>query len=437
MTKRLFYAIILKNTEFKGEIALEDIYYALNPWWEGKDFESGIPRQVYLDKLSKNIERKQIEIIAGSRRIGKTTVLRQIARHVLEKKIPAKNILFLSLDHPRLSGVPLTEHLNYFRRIFKLRREEKVYLFLDEVQESANWEAELKAIYDNENVKIICSGSTPSLIRNQGGRLTGRQITTVLYPLDLKEFLSFRKETPSQSENYRYENLAEDYLSTGGYPENVLNPSDEYLNNLLQDILAKDLAGSFHPKKQNIFRDLMRLLAAGVSSRTSFNRLSNILGISLDTVKEYIAYLESSFLIKSVEKWSASYTDRIYSTKKIYFIDTGLQSLFTGRSSLGAKAENAVLMHFLRKGEQCGYFAESEREIDFAHGAYENPAGTEVKYVSEFNWKDKKFSGVRLFLARFPAAKEITIVTKSAEDEMKASSARITVIPLWKFLLRF
>ena len=78
MTKRLFYAIILKNIEFKGEIALEDIYYALNPWWEGKDFESGIPRQVYLDKLSKNIERKQIEIIAGSRRIGKTTVLRQI-----------------------------------------------------------------------------------------------------------------------------------------------------------------------------------------------------------------------------------------------------------------------------------------------------------------------------------------------------------------------
>jgi len=104
----------------------------------------------------------------------------------------------------------------------------EILLFLDEIQESPNWEAELKAIYDQENIKIICAGSTSSLLKSQGGKLTERQIVTTIYPLSFQEYLSFKKTMPSLSEEYKYEKLAEDYLQIGGYPEKVLNPSEEF-----------------------------------------------------------------------------------------------------------------------------------------------------------------------------------------------------------------
>ncbi|OIN96403.1 hypothetical protein AUJ66_06375 [Candidatus Desantisbacteria bacterium CG1_02_38_46] len=415
---------------------MEDIYYALNPWWEGKDFDCGIPREEYLNKFNAGFDRRQIEIILGGRRVGKTTFVKQLVKQCLKKNLPARNILYLAIDHPRFLGVSLTEHLTFFRKLFMHGRNEKLFLFLDEIQESPNWEGELKAIYDLENVKIISSGSTLSLIQSQGGKLTGRQIVTTIYPLSFKEFLSFKKESLSLAESYKYENLVEDYLNTGGYPENVLNPSDEYLCSLLEDILARDLIRVFRPKKSDIFKDLLRLMASSVGSRISFNKLSNILGVSVDTVKEYVAHLQTAFLVKSMEKWSSSHKERIYTAKKIYFLDTGFQSLLTGRLNLGAKAENTVFLHFLRKGKYCGYFAESEKEIDFVGGTYEYPAGTEVKYMSEFEWQDKRFAGVRLFLRRFPSTKEVTIISKNVERELEESGIKIIVIPLWKFLLR-
>ncbi len=96
-----------------------------------------------------------------------------------------------------------------------------------------------------------------------------------------------------------------------------------------------------------------------------------------------------------MQKWSSSYTDRIYAAKKIYLIDTGIKTLLTGKRDLGAKAENAVFVHFKRKNEACGYYAESQREVD----------------------------------------KEVLIISKESELEMKEKNITIKVMPLWKFLM--
>lgn len=415
---------------------MEEIYYAFNPWWEGKDFDSGITREEYLNRINDLLGRKQIEIIIGSRRIGKTTFLKQLIKRELQNGFSPKQILYLALDHPQLLKNTISEHLKFFRKLFMHNRDKKLLLFLDEVQESPNWEAELKAIYDLENVKLICSGSTSSLIKSQGGKLTGRQIITTIYPLSFKEFLLFKKIKLSLAEDYKYENLVENYLEVGGYPENVLAPSEEYLYNLLEDIIARDLIRLFPIKKANLLEDLLMLLAASCGSRTSFNKLANTLGISVDTVKDYIGYFESAFLVKSMEKWTSSYSERIYAAKKIYLLDTGIKTLLTGKGDSGAKAENAVFLHFLRNKKSCGYYAESEREVDFITGSFKNPMPVEVKYISKFNWQDKRFSGVKLFLRRFPGTKEILIISKDAETEIKQRNIAIKVVPLWKFLLK-
>jgi len=414
-------------------IKMEELYYAFNPWWEGKSFDSGIVREEYLEKI--DLRRKQIEVVIGSRRIGKTTFIKQIIRQQIERGFPNNQLLYLALDHPQLSRVSISEHLKSFRKIFMHSRNQKLLLFLDEIQESPNWETELKSIYDLENVKIICSGSTSSLIKSQGGKLTGRQIVTTIYPLSFKEFLSFKKIKLSRAEDYKYERMVEEYLQTGGYPENVLLPSEEYLQNLLDDIIARDLIWLFPIKKPSVLKDLLLLLASSVGSRTSFNKLSNVLDISVDTVKEYIGYFETVFLVRSMEKWSPSYTNRIYAAKKIYLLDTGIKTLLTGKRDLGAKAENAVFLYFLRKNEACGYYAESQREVDFVIGDFKKPLPVEVKYSSGFDWQDRKFLGIKLFLRRFPRTKEVLIISKDSEVEMKEQNKIIKVLPLWKFLI--
>lgn len=414
---------------------MEEIFHSCNPWWEGRDFPTGIVRQKYLQKLGKASGRKQLEVIAGGRRVGKTTILKQLVKELLREGLPQRNLLYLPLDHPRLLNVSLSEQIDFFRGIFLHSRKDKLYLFLDEVQESPRWEAELKAAYDLENLKIFCSGSTSSLIKSQGGKLTGRQIVTVAYPLSFEEYLSFKNLEISRAEAYKHEKLAEEYLQTGGYPEQVLNPSEEYMQNLLEDIIAKDLLRLFQIRRGNILRDLLLLLASSVGSRISFNKLARSLKISLDTVREYVGYLETAFLVKVMGKWSTSYTERVYASRKIYFVDTGFKSLLTGKEDLGTKAENAVFTHFLREGRPCGYYAESEKEMDFVLGNLRNPLPVEVKYVSHLDWKDKRLAGVNLFLNRFPRTKELWIISKDLESEKKERGVRMKIIPLWKFLL--
>lgn len=101
-----------------------------------------------------------------------------------------------------------------------------------------------------------------------------------------------------------------------------------------------------------------------------------------------------------------------------------------------AKAENAVFLHFLKNRKSCGYYAESQREVDFILGDFKNPLPIEVKYISDFDWQDRRFSGVKLFLRRFPRVKEVLIISKDVETEIAKEGVVIKVIPAWKFLLR-
>lgn len=385
-------------------------YFAFNPWWEGKSLETGVLRNAYVSVLEKRLPRRQIELVTGGRRVGKTTILKQIIARLLENKAKSEEIFYVSCDYARAIGVSVSDHLTVFRQIFSHPREKKLYIFFDEVQESPNWQTELKSLYDSENVKIFCSGSTSALVSSHGGKLTGRQINTVIYPLTFGEFLEFRKVKAKKSESYLLEEEAEKYLKIGGYPEHVLNPSSEYLSSLLEDIFARDLGRMYPIRNPGVVRDLYKLLAAGVGGRTSLNKLANVLGISVDTVKDYIDYFESSFLVGKLPKWSSSYSDRTYAAKKIYLLDNGLKTLMTGEGDVGAKAESAVFWKLQRTTEKLGYLYENNSEIDFVT----EKQRIEVKYTN-----DRR---------KLPGDLNVTVVTKNVEGK--------NLVPLWEFLLR-
>ena len=415
---------------------MEDTYYAMNPWWEGGSPETGIPRPEYLSQLRAALSRKQIELVMGPRRVGKTTLSKQLVAHCLEEGTDARDLIYLALDHPRLMDAPISDHLRRFRSMFGHDRRRKLWLFLDEVQESPDWESELKALYDLENAKAVCTGSTAALLASQGGKLTGRQAVLTVYPLSFREFLTFREYDFSRAEDYRFVSAAEEYLQTGGYPEQVLEPSDLYLPQLLQDVVARDLVRLGRIRRPEIVQDLLRLLAAGVGTRTSYSRLSKALGVSVDTVKDYLSHLSQAYLVQALEKWTTSHTERVYAQRKVYFLDTGFKSILTGTGDIGAKAENAVFADLVRRGVSCGYWAESEREVDFVSGHPDRPVVLEVRYDDTFDWDDRRFHGVRLFLRRYPDCPAVTIVTRDASGAVQVGETQVTALPLWRHLLR-
>lgn len=310
-----------------------------------------------------------------------------------------------------------------------------MFLFLDEVQESSSWETELKSLYDSNNLKIFCSGSTSALIQSQGGKLTGRQIVNRVDLLSFAEFIDFRGGRPLPSEDYKFERLVDEYLTMGGYPENALRPSTEYLSNLIDDILFRDIVRLFPVRKPLLLKELLRLLAASVGSRTSFNKLGRVLNLSLDTVKDYAAHLESAFLIAQLEKWTDSWSEKAYAAKKIYLLDNGVKTLITGAGDEGAKAEAAVFAELRRRGADCGYFAESEREVDFVIGTNRAPLPIEVKFISAFDRDDRKYACLKLFLRRFPKTRQAIVVTRTVEKVEEIGGTPVRSRPLWKFLL--
>jgi len=109
---------------------METTYYALNPWWEERDYNTGINRPEYLKRLDIFLGRKQIEVLIGSRRVGKTTLLKQFIRSLVDSGVFPGDIFYLALDHPSFSGITISEHLRNFRKIFMRERGKKYFSFL-------------------------------------------------------------------------------------------------------------------------------------------------------------------------------------------------------------------------------------------------------------------------------------------------------------------
>ncbi len=191
----------------------------------------------------------------------------------------------------------------------------------------------------------------------------------------------------------------------------------------------------FPVKKPAVLKDLVRLVAASVGGRTSFNRLAALLGISLDTAKEYVGYLEAVYLSTSLAKWTTSHSERVYAQKKLYLWDLGIKTVCTGTGDEGARAENAVYLELMRQEVAAGYYAESEREVDFVVGTPDAPLPVEVKMLDRIDPKDKRLAGLALFARRFPAARRALVFSRTAQETMPYHGIELQAVPLWRFLL--
>lgn len=342
---------------------METELYKQNPWWEGKFEIDSVSREEYLTKLIQNLDNREILFLTGLRRVGKTTIIKQLIAKLLDKKIVPSDILYVSLDSFNLAEFSINEIMKKYREIHKKSVREKVYLFFDEVVEKDNFEQELKSLYDSENVKIICSSSKATLMMDKRAYLTGRTKTIEILPLTFQEFLFFKKIEIKKMDKAILESYFKDYLKIGGIPYYVLTEDREYLNELVQNVIYKDIIARYKITNEKAIKELFNLLCERVGKITSYNKIANILGISVDSVKRYVGYFEKSYLFYVVDRYSKSLSERMTSPKKIYIGDVGVKNLVTGFRDLGASYENLVFLRI--KDEGPFYYRENQIEIDF------------------------------------------------------------------------
>ncbi|MEA2113728.1 MAG: ATP-binding protein [Patescibacteria group bacterium] len=415
---------------------MKEIFFLANPWWENKKFETGILREKYLSVLIKSLNHKRAVLITGSRRVGKTTLLKQFVKYLIEQKlVNSKNILYLSLDHPRISKFSILEIVEEYRKIHLLNRNKKIFLIFDEIQYAKNWEQEIKALVDLENIKIFLSGSANTKIFQKIPFLTGRYQKIKINPLDFKEFLRFKNIKIASTEEYKYEKCLEDYLKIGGYPEYVLGYQEDYFSDLIEGIIFKDIVYLHNIKNSDIIRDLLLLLSDRNGHQTSFTKLSKILGMSIDTIKEYISFLKETYIVNEIERFSDSRSKKIYSAKKFYLHDAGLLRYLASKFNLGSAAET-ILYNFLSENFKISFYYENQQEIDFA---FLNKTKQRILIESKFvNKREEIDDKVILNIKKIAIElniKKIFIITRNLETIEKSKNVVIKFIPLWKYLL--
>ena len=375
------------------------------------------------DKLKETILSPSfVRIISGIRRCGKSTLLFEM----MEKE---RKIYYLNLSDPRLQGFEFKQFM-WIDKIFKELFGKGGTYFFDEIQDIPEWEKYIRFLVDNKN-KVALTGSNASMLsRELGTKLTGRHLTTELFPFSYREFLKFKK-LKSGMKSYKK------YFQLGGFPEYLKHESNEILHELLKDIVIRDVAIRHSIKNLQNLNKLVNYLITNVGKEFSYNSLRKIVQIpSVQTVIDFISYLEDSYLIFTLSKFDYSFKKQQIAPKKNYSIDNGLSNAnsISFSKDLGKMLENQVFLELKRRGHELYYFKE-KGECDFLVKE-KNKITNAIQICYELNDEniDREVNGLVEAMKKFNH-KEGLILTYDNEDEIIKDDLKIKVIPVWKWLL--
>jgi uncharacterized protein len=388
---------------------IDDILFRYNPWWEGEFALAGIiKRPMVMQMLIKRLDMSSVDFITGLRRIGKTTLMKLLIQHLLETRTcDPRQILYVSVDDYGLSKKSILEIVEEFRRIQRLAFDRKIYLFLDEIASQKDFEIQLKNLFDGSNVKMFVSSSSSSVMKRKKPFLTGRSSIVEVGPLDFSEYLRFRNISIPARDRHLIQGHFDDFLKTGGIPEFVLHQNDDYVRDLVDDIILKDIATLHNVRNVGQIKDLFMLLMERAGKAVSINKIAHILGVTPDTSRRFINMFVETYLIYLMPRYGKT-NQTLLAPKKIFAADLGIRALFSGFRDKGSLFENYVYLVIRDKNPR--YVYENGHEIDFIT---QDKTLIEVKYFSEMNEKQK-----RLFES-FKAIRRLSIQSPTDLDKLK------------------
>ncbi len=360
-------------------------------------------------------------IITGLRRCGKSTLQLQLKKAFFENEG-----LFLNFEDPRLAGMSVNDLERLYNEI--VERETKI-LFFDEIQIIKGWEIFVNQLLREEFLVYITGSNASLLSKELGTHLTGRHFSTELFPFSYNEFLKF-KNLENNEVSFK------EYTQKGGMPDYLRTNYDKYLNDLLDDVLVRDIAIRYNIRDVSSLRQLAVYLLSNIGNLASANKLKGMFGIkSTSTILDYFSYLQDAYLVEFVSLYDYSIKKQMRNPQKIYTIDLGIyhQNKIVFSPNEGHVLENMVYLYLRQQGKEIYYF-QGKGECDFVVTKQGTP--TELYQVcteiNSFNI-DREVNG--LFEAMVYFKKETAcIITQNQTDTFKKDNLTIKLIPAWKLM---
>lgn len=397
-----------------------------NKWWRG-EFSVNFKLRIIYDKIKKFLDTKQIVSFTGLRRVGKTTIMFKIVEDLIGK-YERDNIFYFSFDE--FKDLHIRNIINLYKEIKNKDLSQGKYLFLfDEIQKISGWEEQLKSLYDSyPNIKFIISGSESLFIRKGTiETLAGRIFEFKIDPLSFAEYLHFREKNFSNLKLYSEEILKEfkRFLLTNGFPE-ILNSDEELIEKYIQDniidkIIYRDLAEIVEIKNTPALKSVFNVIYNNPGQLIELNELSGELGISRQTLANYIDYLEKSFLIKKLYNYSKNVRKTERRLKKYY--PTIINPLLVKADF--AKVFETILI--LQLGSSYFWRDSFKNEVDIIK------TDKEILPIEIKSGKIKRndIKPIQAFIKKYKAKKAV-ILSYNIRDKIED----IEIIPFYEYLLQ-
>jgi len=431
----------------------KELIEILQEWnfWK-KELDTGKERELYLEKCLRFLNVNVVVSIIGIRRSGKSYIMRQTIKKLIEKGTESKNILMVNFEDRRFAEFyPKFLDEIYETYIEFLKPDKEQFIFLDEIHNVPKWEKWVRTMHELGKGKIIISGSSSSLLTGElASILTGRHLDVFIFPLSFREFLHFKSikiedKLDLIAKKIEIKRALSQYIEYGGFPEVVLsNEKKQLLLTYFDDILTKDIEKRYKLKETEKLRALARFYLTNISNTITFNSIKQFLDTTTNTIQKFSSYLEEVNMLFFVKRFSFKVKEQEKSARKLYAADVGLANAvgFRFSSNLGRIAENLVAIE-LRREERLGnmeiYYWQDiqKREVDFIVKKEQKIRQLiQVCWnINEYKTKEREIKAL-LKASKELKCKNLLVITEDKEEEEKIDSKTLKYIPLWKWLLQ-
>lgn len=358
-------------------------------YWQGQTIKTGFFRKFYSHQIKKYTNNSLIKVLLGQRRTGKSYILRQIIATLIKQGVNPKNTFYLNKELVEFDDIKTYKQLFNVIEAYKkkLNVKEKVYLFLDEIQEIDQWEKTVNSLSQNhkEEYEIFITGSNSKMLSSElATLLSGRYVEFRIFPFSFDEFIASQK-LPKNKESFLL------YMKTGGLPEFLNLPDEEtkthYVSSLKDTIMLKDIVARYGIKDVILLENIFKFIADNIGNLSSVNAIVNYLKsqkikTNYETISNYVGYLTESFLVHYAERYDIKGKEIFSIGKKYYLNDLAFKNYLSSSFNygLGKQLENIVYVHYKRLGysvyvgsilgEEVDFVLEKENEKKYIQVAY-------------------------------------------------------------------
>lgn len=329
-----------------------------------------IYREEYMKKLKAYKDKKIIKVLTGIRRAGKSTILKEFKKELINDGILEKNIISINFEDND------NKDLLDFQKLhdYVIKKSDKNcmnYIFLDEIQNVENFQKCIDSLFLRDYLDIYITGSNSYILSGElATYLTGRYVQIHILPLSFKEYLSYYGES---DELKKYN----EYSIYGGFPYliNLDNSSEklDYLDSIYNTVIIKDVINRKKVNDVMMLESVCRFLFDNIGSSVSTKKISDTLASggrknSVHTIEEYVNSLLESYILYKVNRFDIRGKQLLRTQEKYYLSDLGLRTYLLGKNNnrdLGHILENIIFLELKRKGYRIYIGKNDVNEVDF------------------------------------------------------------------------